>query len=89
MADPYDNKNFEFRVKTHVYEVLNTRELTVREVNLLKDAFKDAHELLLAHHTAECMKKQNDKFKSYLATAVAVVSVVNIIVTMCLKFWGP
>ena len=85
--DPYD-KNFEVRVKTHVYDVLNTRELTVREVTLLKNAFSESLELLLSRHTLECVKRQNEKFRNNLTIAVGIITITNLVVTWVIKLLG-
>lgn len=85
--DPYD-KNFEVRVKTHVYDVLNTRELTVREVTLLKNAFQESLELLLTRHTIECAKRQSEKFRNNLGLAISIITIINLLLTWVLKLWS-
>lgn len=83
----YD-ENFNLHVEQLVYGVLNTRELTVKEVIAIKDALKESQTILLAQHAEECRKKQQARLVFIISVAAGVASIVNICVGLVMKAIG-
>lgn len=82
------DENFNLHVEKLVYEVLDTRKLTVREVELLKDALKESMFILLTEHTTKCALQQKERFKSNLEVAIGLVTLINIAIALGFKFLG-
>ena len=68
---------FKLRVKEIVDEMLKTRDLTIPEVNKIKDAIKETWELLLDRHQRQCLDERAKNCSKHISALNEIEKVVD------------
>lgn len=61
-----NNEAFRLKVESIVYEVLNKKELTVKEVKNIKEAMKEIWDLLIERHCATCSEARRRNCEEHI-----------------------
>jgi len=90
MPIPKDKYDAEFRlhVKDIAEDVMSTRELTVKEVEVIKVAVSQSLELLVTKHIMACEQRRKEamlkELKILSSIVVAISTIISVVVSICL-----